>query len=508
MRALFRSALAANSFLVANPSDGEVLSFFQQLLTESIGAAALPAEQQASIGYAFRGILSGNFSTANPSDANVVDFWAQLTTDATGAAALNTDRYKTLKATLRNVVSLNYPGTVNPSLADLLGYFGSYSSTWVEIGTRSTIPDASFSSPATNSNSRNAVFVRGGPISALKVSWANWQTSNALAPVGSGGTMTMTAAVEYPVGTLLGVFKFGGATQGVAADGDTLDSDPLYLGTPIPDGAKIMITRCVRFSGNALYTFRPLKSLPAGDASIAVDGNNDRTQSGVFADDGFNYNLPPARVMGLAASPVDRLIIGDSREQGYSETAAQQDAAGDSGMSARRIGATRAYFRVGGSGNTIANLVANPTKHFALIAKANPSKIIISMGFNDFNAGVGTDAGVRALTISLIALLRSAAPNALIYLATIPPKTTSTDGWITTANQTLSSFNTELQNHNAWRRNAVANGVADGFLEIANYMESSANSGKWGFSAGPLAWTDDGVHPYKLGSQQIAYPIP
>src|SRR6478609_2861819 len=77
-----------------------------------------------------------------------------------------------------------------------------------------------------------------------------------------------------------------------------------------------------------------LTRIPRGPNSC--DKDLLRLTSAAFADDGFNYNLPPARVMGLAASPVDRLIIGDSREQGYSETAAQQDAAGDSGMSARR----------------------------------------------------------------------------------------------------------------------------------------------------------------------------
>lgn len=123
MRALFRSALAANSFLVANPSDGEVLSFFNQLVTEASGASALPAAQQAAVGYAFRGLLSGNFpGVSNPSDADVLAFWTQLSTDSSGAAALTSQRYKTLKETLCDQVSRNYPGAANPSLKDLLGY--------------------------------------------------------------------------------------------------------------------------------------------------------------------------------------------------------------------------------------------------------------------------------------------------------------------------------------------------------------------------------------------------
>lgn len=129
MRAMLGRALAANSFLYANPSDGEVLSFFNQLVTEASGAAALPSAQQAAIGYAFRGLLSGNFpGVPNPSDAQVLDFWTQLSTDSSGAAALPVARYQTLKAQLRNVVALNYPGAANPTLQDLLGYFAPYSS--------------------------------------------------------------------------------------------------------------------------------------------------------------------------------------------------------------------------------------------------------------------------------------------------------------------------------------------------------------------------------------------
>ncbi|HYQ03726.1 MAG TPA: hypothetical protein VER96_33865 [Polyangiaceae bacterium] len=127
MRALFRAALAANSFLVANPSDGEVLSFFNQLSSEASGAAALPSAQQAAVGYAFRGILSGNYAgVSNPNDAQVLDFWAQLGSDAVGAAALPTARYQVLKQALLSRVALNYPGAANPSLQDLLGYFAAY----------------------------------------------------------------------------------------------------------------------------------------------------------------------------------------------------------------------------------------------------------------------------------------------------------------------------------------------------------------------------------------------
>jgi hypothetical protein len=123
MRSMLGRALAANSYLYANPSDGEVLGFFNQLVNEASGAAALTTAQQDAIGYAFRGILSGNFpGTPNPSAADVLAFWTQLSTDASGAAALAVPRYDALKQALLAELALNYPGTTNPSTRQLLGY--------------------------------------------------------------------------------------------------------------------------------------------------------------------------------------------------------------------------------------------------------------------------------------------------------------------------------------------------------------------------------------------------
>jgi hypothetical protein len=124
MRALFRSALAANSSLAANPSDGEVLGFFAQLLAEANGATLLPDTRQNAIGFAFRGLLSGNIAgVSNPSDADVLSFWTQLASDANGAAALTSVRYLALKSTLCSAIARNYPAVANPALQDLLAYF-------------------------------------------------------------------------------------------------------------------------------------------------------------------------------------------------------------------------------------------------------------------------------------------------------------------------------------------------------------------------------------------------
>jgi len=126
MRSVLRGALSGNYLGIANPSEGEMLGFFNQLFAESSGVSALSAAKQAAMSTAYRGVVSGNFpGISNPNDADVAAFFAQLQTDASGAAALSAARYAALKDVLRDVLSSN--ATVgNPTLADIISYFSGF----------------------------------------------------------------------------------------------------------------------------------------------------------------------------------------------------------------------------------------------------------------------------------------------------------------------------------------------------------------------------------------------
>jgi len=119
MRDLFRGALSVD---FSNPTDGDVLAFFKQLLTDASGAAALSNVRQFLAGEIARRVLSGNFS--NPTDANVVDFWTALASDSNAVAAMGTTtQYRTMRQALVGAFSCDF---FNPTLTDMLSYFSTY----------------------------------------------------------------------------------------------------------------------------------------------------------------------------------------------------------------------------------------------------------------------------------------------------------------------------------------------------------------------------------------------
>lgn len=106
-----------------------------------------------------------------------------------------------------------------------------------------------------------------------------------------------------------------------------------------------------------------------------------------------------------------------------------------------------------------------------------------------------------------------------VWQFTVPPSyNSSTDGWLTLANQTPSLNNPVRIQINAWIRagcpekagvpvapgttGAVASPYLFGYFEIADLLESSRDSGLWkadGTSGGVI--TVEGVHPNTLGHQ-------
>ena len=105
-----------------------------------------------------------------------------------------------------------------------------------------------------------------------------------------------------------------------------------------------------------------------------------------------------------------------------------------------------------------------------------------------------------------------------MYQTTVTPQTTSTDAWVTTANQTVTAVHARRIGLNDWIRDgapfdtatglAVAVGATGstivragtrahplkGFFEIADIVETSRNSGIW-----KAGWTTDGLHPNATG---------
>lgn len=114
--------------------------------------------------------------------------------------------------------------------------------------------------------------------------------------------------------------------------------------------------------------------------------------------------------------------------------------------------------------------------------------VIMNFGTNDFN-GAESYSAVIARFQDLWERIKSA--GAEVYHSTTLPRTSSTDSWATTGNQTpvsANSYNTKRANFNASLRNGE---FPVRVLDIAAAAETaSASSGVW-----KAAYTADGIHP-------------
>jgi hypothetical protein len=90
-----------------------------------------------------------------------------------------------------------------------------------------------------------------------------------------------------------------------------------------------------------------------------------------------------------------------------------------------------------------------------------------------------------------------------VYIVTMPPRTSSTDAWVTTANQTRLATEATRITVNDWIRTVPT--PFSGVLELADVVETdiagvaTRNGGYWRAN-----WSDDGVHGNPVSYAAIA----
>lgn len=333
------------------------------------------------------------------------------------------------------------------------------------------------------------------------------------------GTITVTAA--WDDGTTVTPLTFGGASS--------ISLGPEAIGTsdPIPGvrakGSTIWIRTCYTVTSGAKYPKNWFSS-PAysGEAYKSnVDGTLDTVASYVALGASQSFGVGPYMVRGTPSAKVPVIgLIGDS---------IQNSGAGSDisfyGLGLRAMGVdygkAYAHVMVAISGQTAANWKATDKPYsYAALARAGVTSIFSNLGTNDIHLSNAPLATVQA---SLLAVWSdNAALGRKVYQSTILPYTNSTDGFVTTANQTIhnSAQNTVRINLNNWLRDgapiisgaAVAVGTGGAlrtgdaghplyyFFEIADLAETSRDSGIW---IAPPAKTVDGLHPTPSGFSSI-----
>ena len=351
------------------------------------------------------------------------------------------------------------------------------------VATRGYCPVNFYGGP-TNIMSRTKHIARD-TLSSVKAAFTGFQISAQQGEKGTGAPSTVTASIEYPLGTFTQL-KFGTAVQGQIPDGDFVVSDFVSLPTPIPPGAAFYVRNFWSNPTGVLFTGFANGSVPGEGAEI---GSTDKTMSGTIAA-AAGPVLHPLAIIAPTLNP-SIMLIGDSIMFGVQDTL--NDLACDQGIVARSVGPHFGYTNFGCPGDTIAAALAKGSNRLAL-SKYYSTVVSDYGGVNDNARGAPAVIADMQTLGGLYAGLRR------FNVTRVPSGSNSTDGYATVANQ--SGANAGLLAINQAVRAGMPNW--DDFFDVGAALESAPESGLW--TVGPNgsgAVTSDGTHPNLLGNVLI-----
>jgi hypothetical protein len=205
-------------------------------------------------------------------------------------------------------------------------------------------------------------------------------------------------------------------------------------------------------------------------------------------------NLPATRpVIGL---------IGSSTLQGQGDTA--EAPTWEHGWPARAFGINDSVVKLGIASDSAWNWIgANSNWKRQHLVNNGVTHCMVQVGQNDvLNTGDTVDTTKGYLTQLWDMMAGLGFP---LILTTFTPVTTSSDSWVTLANQTPAASNTRRQELNAWVRSRPHSAIVD-VWDIASVVEdrttAGAYTGKFKVTGG--AWTVDGQHMTPLGHRSSA----
>lgn len=334
-----------------------------------------------------------------------------------------------------------------------------------------------------------------GAISAIKTIDVNRYLSGVAAGT-AGNAHTIKRTIEYPQDVFTPVLWGGSATIAITS-GQTVTSD-VVAGLTIPAGAKFWERTVVLTT-----VTRPCMELPAGANVTAVDdgsASGDFYNSGTISPGSINTigaNMITGTVNATAARAF--VLLGDSLVLGTGDIT-NSGSKGGAGWPARLMDQGGwPYFKMCKGGQGIVDAVTLSATINANLALFAWTDLLAEHGINDLSLNSRTKAQVEADYQTIFALSNIVGKR--IYKTTITPRTTSTDSWATTANQTPTTTGTmaDLTGLNTDIRAGLPN--VTGVIDAADAAMSARDSL---LHKAPPAGTPDGTHPNSTRHSLIA----
>lgn len=344
-------------------------------------------------------------------------------------------------------------------------------------------------------NSRSPHKIHDGMKTGLVAIIPNWYSVGGV-ETAPGAPTTCTATVEYPLGGTRYPVTFNGQMSGVAPDGGQIATDPFIIpGLQEGDTVHLRVFRSCA-SGIPYTAYSQLTPQVSADMQFEAGASvTDKTVSGTIPAATVNIFAPAAIVAATTKKSV--AVMGDSTPYGAADTI---DNTGLLGWACRALAPVAPVMNLAYPSNQAVTMATTAGNDRALaLANAYSSEVILQIGTNDL-AGASTAATILGRLTTIAGKLTS---KQRVYGVTAFPRTTSTDSWTTTANQTVLSTEAERVKLNTGVR-AIPAGFTDA-IDVASVIETSFNSGIFKVesnSASPAI--TEGVHLLGNGYRMVA----
>lgn len=322
--------------------------------------------------------------------------------------------------------------------------------------------------------------------------------NNAGAETDTPNSITLTAAIEYPIGVYHPV-TFNGRRTVEISGGLTVQSDPVAV--RVPSGASFWSRTFVQVALGEVWPLGKQGVVGTGSLDRSMIGNSALTDFTLTGDAQTDFSdtrrfFGPSGIVGVQEiqTPVVA-IVGDSITAGLTST---------SNLSWSTMACDAAqipYIEVCMSSDQMDKWALDTSRRRRAGLLSHATHVLSTLGVNNLSGA--WPSPVQTQLHNLWAYFT--ALGLPIVQTTLTPQTTSTDAWATIENQTLLDAGREAtrQSFNAYIRSSPP--LISGYLDIASFVESSLNSGKFAVAGG--AWTNDGTHMVTNGHDRTAAQI-
>ncbi|WP_343743361.1 SGNH/GDSL hydrolase family protein [Herbaspirillum huttiense] len=394
-----------------------------------------------------------------------------------------------------SVCRLGTTGTGMNALSAVTNYVGQVPTYLGLVASRTRGCNLNTSATGINSRSVHKMRERCSTMQAVFPNWMVNVAGGTGAEVGPGSATSITASLEYPLGTFTQI-TFGGSATGSIADGADLICDA-FPAPPINATFAIRVFRST--TGTLLPTGRSILGLGLdGFVDQYEVSATDKTMSGTIATPTTQagaLGYRPTAIIGYTAKR-SFLLLGDSITEGCANQGAYPAAIGaftdhadalyDVGHYSRPLAISDfAYINFGIGSDRLSWMIASNSKRLNLMQYV--TDVITAYGYNDFVLGGANSLTVCANMRTLGTSIKNAGKK--LWIATVTPTgATSASGfWLPGSDQSNNSFQQRIGYNKMVRQIGFPGqtGVIDN-----QYLETSRDSGLWNALGGGNAYTN------------------